>query len=287
MLDLAIAYRIYPGVSRVPAVFTDDKLKLSTMCLQSFKKSLGSLRIKMWVLLDGCPPVYEELFRTYFSDEELEIIYLDKIGNLPTFSMQIDILLKQTEADLLYFAEDDYFYLPDALVKMVEFARNNPDADFVTSYDHLGNYDAANGRETHLIRPFGDRHWRTSIGTCLTFLAKREALMSTSDIFQSYRRKNDDSSLWLSITQKTRLLNLRVHWSTSQRRKLWLKTWFWGWKQILFRKNRKLWQPLPSLATHLEAEYLAPVVDWYAEFERANEDAVTTASKLIAESLKL
>lgn len=44
MLDLPIAYGIYPGVPKVPAAFTNDKLKLSTLCLPSFKKALRSLR---------------------------------------------------------------------------------------------------------------------------------------------------------------------------------------------------------------------------------------------------
>lgn len=287
MLDLAIAYRIYPGVSKVPAVFADDKLKLSTLCLQSFKRALGPLRIKMWVLLDGCPAPYEDLFRAYFTDEELEIIYLDKIGNLPTFSMQIDILTKQTEADLVYFAEDDYFYLPDALVKMVSFLRNNPDADFVTPYDHLGNYDAANGREPHLIRAFGDHHWRTSVSTCLTFLTRRETLVATRDIFASYSRKNADCCVWLSITQKLRLLNPLVHASSLNRCKVWLLTWFWGYKQILFGGRRRLWQAIPSLATHIESPHLAPVIDWYAEFDQVKPEALAMAAELRGESLKL
>ncbi len=287
MLNLAIAYRIYPGVSKIPAVFPDDKLKLSALCLQSLKTALGHLRVKVWVLLDGCPPIYERLFRAYFSDNELEVIYLDKIGNLATFSMQVDILVRQTEADLVYFAEDDYFYLPDALVRMVSFARDNPDADFVTPYDHPGNYDFTLGAETHLIRPFEDHHWRTASATCLTFLAKRDALARTQDIFKTYCRKNEDGSLWLSITQKSRLLNPFLHWRSTSKFKLWLKAWFWGYHQILFGARRKLWHAIPSLATHLESPCLAPVVDWRSEFARTQNEADEMISKLMLNSPNL
>jgi hypothetical protein len=286
MLDLAIAYRIYPGVSKVPAVFADDKLKLSILCLESFKRALGHLRIKMWVLLDGCPPVYEDLFRVYFSKKELEIIHLDKIGNLPTFAMQIEILAEQTEADLVYFAEDDYFYLPEALVKMVAFARGNSDADFITPYDHPGNYDPSLGTEGHLIRPFGDRHWRTATATCLTFLAKREALIRTRHIFETYCNKNTDASLWLSLTQKESLLNPRLHWRDSDKFKHWLMAWFYGYGQILFGAQRKLWHAIPSVATHIESPCLAPVVDWHAEFNHAQEDVLKMASQLRREPSK-
>jgi hypothetical protein len=287
MIDLAIAYRIYPGISKIPAVFSDDKLKLSILCLESFKKALGGLRIKMWVLLDGCPPVYEDLFRTYFTNEELEFLYLEKIGNLPTFSMQIDILAKQTLADLVYFAEDDYFYLPRAIEKMVAFARNNSDADFITPYDHPGNYDPFLSTEGHLIRPFGDHHWRTATATCLTFLAKRDALIRTREVFDTYHKKNTDGSLWLSLTQKGRLLNLNLHWRDPDKFRHWLKAWFWGYKQILFGKRHRLWHAIPSLATHIESPCLAPVIDWYAAFEEPQKTALAMASQLTQESLKL
>src|ERR1700683_3904958 len=82
MIDLAIAYRIYPGISKSPAFFPTDKFKLSEMCLWSFKKALGGLRVKIWALLDGCPPEYETLFRETFQSDDLEILWLDKIGNL-------------------------------------------------------------------------------------------------------------------------------------------------------------------------------------------------------------
>ena len=56
--DLAIAYRVYPVVSK-PAQslpLGEDKYLLSEVCFRSFKESLGTLRAKIWVLLDSCPP---------------------------------------------------------------------------------------------------------------------------------------------------------------------------------------------------------------------------------------
>jgi hypothetical protein len=279
MIDLAIAYRVYPRVSASPAAWSDDKLTLSHYCLRSFKEALGSLRVKIWALLDGCPPEYEALFRKYFSDEELIVVNLTGIGNFATFSMQIDLLLGQTEADLVYFAEDDYIYFPGAMVEMVQFARENADADFVTPYDHSGNYDLPLRFEQHWIRPFGAHHWRTSTATCLTFLATRQALSRTQKIFHSYGRLNNDGSLWMSITQKTGLLNPRVYAGDRQMLKLWCKAWFSGWRHILFGASLRLWGPLPTLATHLESTCLAPLVDWDCEFRRverqlANENTL-------------
>lgn len=268
MIDLAIAYRIYPGVSKTPAAFATDKFKLAAMCLRSFKEALGNLRVKIWALLDNCPCEYEELFRSSFDEDELEIVRLDGRGNLSTFSLQLDLLTRQTEAELVYFAEDDYFYLPDALAKMVTFARAHPDADFVTPYDHPDSYNESSRYEKHRVMAFGDRHWRTATSTCLTFLAFRRSLISAEPTFRTYCKGNMDCPVWLALTEKAGLADLRVHWHDTFRLKTWLKTWRWGLFQILFRRSYRLWSPVPSVATHMESPCLAPVIDWHTYFNR-------------------
>jgi hypothetical protein len=93
--DVAVAYRIYPKMAK-PALglpFSDDKERLSEVCLQSFRRSLGDLRAKIWVLLDDCPPHYEEMFRRVFAPEDLVLEPLPGIGNQGTFNRQIEILL--------------------------------------------------------------------------------------------------------------------------------------------------------------------------------------------------
>ena len=269
MIDLAVAYRIYPGISKTPAFFSTDKFRLSEMCLRSFKGALGGLRVKIWALLDGCPPEYEALFREMFHCDDLEILSLNQIGNLATFSLQIDLLRGQTEAPYVYFAEDDYFYFPDALEKMVVFLRENRDVDFVTPYDHPDSYYTSSRFERHLVRPYGDRYWRTASSTCLTFLTSRENLIHTQAMFRTYSRGNHDRSLWLAFTQKLAIANPRIHWYDLLRVKIWTKTWIWGLNRILFGRQYRLWAPLPALATHMESTCLAPLVDWQNEFLRA------------------
>src|SRR4029077_20054751 len=95
--DLSIAYRIYPKVATaaIGLPFSADKLKLSEICLRSFKESLGNLRVKIWVLLDGCPEEYARLFEKYFDAEDLVLCRLHGVGNQATFGRQIEILLAQ------------------------------------------------------------------------------------------------------------------------------------------------------------------------------------------------
>src|SRR5277367_4796621 len=119
--DLAVCYRIYPGVSRNPIFGFKDKLALVRLNLETFRESLGDLKIKLWVLLDDCPPAYAELLKSIFPETPMQLIPLNGEGNGRTFARQIDILTAQTEADLVYFAEDDYLYLPRALECAVKF----------------------------------------------------------------------------------------------------------------------------------------------------------------------
>ncbi|MGO9434827.1 MAG: glycosyltransferase [Terracidiphilus sp.] len=266
MIDLAVAYRVYPGVSKTPAFFPTDKFNLSKMCLDSFRKALGGLRVKIWALLDGCPPEYEDLFRDTFGSNNLEVLPLDKVGNHTTFLRQIDLLASQTEAPYVYFAEDDYFYFPGALEKMIAFMRQNQDVDFVTPYDHPDSYYTSARHERHLVRPFGDRYWRSASSTCLTFLTSRATLIRTRTMFKTYGRGNPDCSLWLALTQRLGLADPRVHWHDLFRFKLWLYTLRWGFPALLFGKRYRLWSPLPTLATHMESTCLSPLIDWQTTF---------------------
>jgi len=272
MVDLAVAYRIYPGVSKNPAFFSNDKFKLSELCLRSFKRALGSLRVKVWALLDGCPAEYEELFLEVLENTHLEIVRLDGVGNLNTFSHQINILTKQTVAPYVYFAEDDYFYLPEAFAKMLIFMSEHSDVDFVTPYDHPDSYYTSSRFEQHYVKPFGDRYWRTASSTCLTFLTSRENLRRTQSIFRTYCHGNMDCPMWLALTQKGELANLRTHWPNAFRLKTWVKTWKWGYRALLFGRRYRLWVPMPSLATHMESSGLAPLHDWQALFRQSLQE---------------
>jgi hypothetical protein len=190
--DVAVAYRVYPKVSKSAQSlpFGDDKGLMAETCLKSFKDSLGSLRVKFWAILDGCPQEYEEFFRKHVDSADLVILKPNGEGNGATFSRQLDILLQQNDSDIVYFAEDDYFYLPNQFHLMIEFLRTQSDADFVSPYDHLDCYTLALHRGPKWLRVYGSHHWRTAASTCLTFLTSKETLRKHEGIFRSYTRGN-------------------------------------------------------------------------------------------------
>jgi hypothetical protein len=153
--------------------------------------------------------------------------------------------------------------------------RGNRDVDFVSPYDHPDSYFTSSRHERHLVRPFGDGYWRTASSTCLTFLASRQNLLQTESIFRSFSSGNMDCPIWLALTQKAGLANPKIHWSNVLRIKLWVMTWMWGWRKLLFSKSYRLWVPIPTLATHMEAGCLSPLVDWRSAISN-DESAIAT-----------
>ncbi len=288
--DVAVAYRIYPNVSRVPPVFPDDKYKLSELCLKSFKDSLGSLKVKMFVLLDNCPPSYEDLFKRYFDEKDVELIRLNGVGNRATFDMQIDVLLDQNVSEIVYFAEDDYLYLPNQFESMVQFLREGEHVDFVSPYDHLDYYVLDLHNQKNFINFSNDKHWRTAASTCLTFLTTKTKLRKTQNVFRSYTKGNDDVSVWLSLT-KHKLFNplvlLKYYRTNGHFFDFILRAWQFCWRQILFGKRRNLWVPIPSVATHLERDHLAPTFTWLTKHEETTieQNMRTSDSENVANTI--
>ncbi len=264
-IDIAIAYRIYPGVSKTPIIFSDDKLKLTEVGVSTLKKSLGGLNPKVFFLLDNCPLAYEAMIKKYFSEEEAVFIHYEGIGNLATFGKQIDLLLSQTDSEIVMFAEDDYIYKTEELTKAIALFSTGKGIDFVTPYDHSDSYSLPiHTRHSYEIRISAGLHWRTSASTCLTFLTTKKTLKKTESVFRSYCHNNWDSSLWFALT-KYNVLSLKsmfLLFNDTFLLKTVVKSWHYGWRQILFGKHYKLWQPMPSIATHMEKTGLAPNVDW-------------------------
>jgi hypothetical protein len=265
--DLAVAYRIYPKVAKAALglPFSDDKLRMSEICLRSFKESLGALRVKLWVLLDGCSDEYADLFRKYFEPQELVLVPLPGVGNQATFAKQVEILLGQEDSDLVYFAEDDYVYLPNKFPCMVEFLQAYNDVDFISPYDHLDCYTLEIHRHRKWVRVHAGHHWRTAASTCLTFLTRKQTLRRNERTLRTYSRRNYDCSLWLSLTKYSLFDPFQIFRFTYQQpwlAKIVAKAWLYGWRQILFGERMKLWVPVPGIATHLDSHALSPTIDW-------------------------
>lgn len=266
--DLAVCYRIYPGVSGNPIFGFKEKMPLLRLNLESFKESLGNLKIKMWVLLDKCPFDYRGFLEKSFPETDMKIIPLEGEGNKATFHRQVDILRTQTDSELVFFAEDDYLYLPRSLERVVHFMGTHADADFVAPYDHADYHNKFIHRFRSIDVVDDGYRWRKVTSTCLTFMARKQALLQSAEVFKTFN-KNPDLAIWMALT-KIRVCN-PWSWIRSAGDGLFFPAshalaWRYAWRQILFGKKTALWSPTPSLITHMEKDGLAPGVDWEGIF---------------------
>jgi hypothetical protein len=269
--DLAVAYRIYPKVSsHPPPIFPDDKFKLAKLCFESFRHSLGNLRVKLWVLLDNCPVVYEEMFSQLWPAEDLVFRRYPGAGDAATFREQARILMEQTDAEIVYLAEDDYFYLPGQFQLAVDFLRQNADVDFVSPYDHPDIYSTALHQLPRSIKSAEGKTWQSCMSTTHTFMTRRAILRECGWVFlASYGRVSPDLSKWMALT-KRRVFNPIFFAHSAVTCPFWAGSifyaWRYCWRQILFGQRRSLWVPHPSIANHMVAGMEAPGIDWQRQF---------------------
>ena len=278
---VAIAYRIYPKVSKVPPVYPDDKLKLSELCLKSLVDSMNKYcDYKFFAMLDNCPKEYEDLFRKYIPEDRLEIIHYPGIGNAGTFREQMRILSEQKFAENVYFAEDDYLYMPDQFNKMLEFIESGKKTDFVTPYDHKDYYQYELHKYKQKQIYYLEKKWKTVSTTCMTFMTNKSTLERSRKVFATYLRNNYDASIWLSLTKlrafdpKLYYYYLRQFFKTRDTLflRIFFKMWVFGAKQLLIGPQFKLWAAEPAIATHMESDFLAPNVDWLTQINKIKQE---------------
>ncbi len=281
MYELAVAYRIYPKVSK-PAQglpFDADKLRQAELCLRSFKRCLGHLKVKIWAIMDSCPIEYQDLFRRYFAPEDLVLVPLEMAGNHGTFSKQIDILLSQRDAEMIYFAEDDYLYRPVDFSRLMAFMKHGNNVHFVSPFDHPDDYNLEFHDFPKWVQVYDGLHWRNAASTCLTFLTTQTSLLRYQRIFRSYERRNYDTSLWISLT-KYRVFNvvsmLRYASADHLFGRILVKAWLHSAWQNVFGLRARLWVPMPSFALHLDHLHIAPGFDLMRLM--LEEDAVADGS---------
>ena len=271
--DLAVVYRICPYISAYgkPAVFADDKFRLSEMCLQSFKRSLGGMRVKMFVLLDSCPAEYTALFTSRWTETDLVLCHYEKLGNARSYLEQMRLLRQQSDASLVYFAEDDYLYVPDAFPDAIAFMNANRDVEFCTPYDDPGYYSLELHAGRWPARRHGSRTWTSRLSTTMTFMARKQALEDALPTLTSYGLGNSDLGMWMALTRRKAYRYLQVQrWKREQ--PFWAisagRAWRFCRRQLLLGRRHVLWAPTPTIATHMVKGLEAAGVNW-PEFYRA------------------
>lgn len=234
---MKVFYRIYPGKPDNRPFANGNKFLLVRECLHSFLRSCYRSRsnIQLDFLLDGCPDEWASMVHYEAYGFEHSIIMLDGIGNKPSFLKQLDMALQDGPGDeLVYFAEDDYLYRPEA-IKQLLAVYHPSHCGLYSLYDHPDRYTRSDDRDpvANGIIVSGDWHWRTAESTTMTFGAPRHVIEKAADIMCECGVEG--RRMWYPIIDAGYLL----------------------------------WSPIPSLATHVQDGVLALCVDWEGVWENA------------------
>ncbi len=216
-----------------------------TIALGSFLRAVEGIDIPHALLFLNDGPIPEE--RARLMRGVGRVVELPGLGNSGSYLKAIAEATAPglADTDLVVLSEDDYLYLPAALRELVTAAEAIPEASYFTLYDHRDRYtrtdDADGGRARVYLA--GGHHWRTVESTCMSFGARVRAL-----------RRDARIHAWAS------------RGVIPEDRAMWRRIQGYGWRGLL-RARHRLVSPIPTLATHMETEYLAPGVDWRAVAE--------------------
>ena len=246
---LFVAYRIYPKLSKnADTTLFKNKYEMFVGSLNSFLKALEGVDYHIHFILDSCPQNYSEFIKGKVPESRFDIENLVDAGNAKTFKRQVEVLLKQNFSELVYFAEDDYLYYPNSIIKLIDFLSKGY-AHFVSPYDHP-DYYADSFCYKKYLHDYASKifyndglHFRVSSSTTLTFLTSTKILSEVTKVFQLYGHNSiGDYEVWIILTHTKMLSNN-------------LKSSFFMYLKapihMLFKSRYLLCTPVPGLAVHL------------------------------------
>lgn len=260
---IAICIRVYPDVSKNPAVYKSNKKKIFALSCYSLSNALSEIDYFLIFILDGCDFEYKEIINRHFSIKKSKLIFLkNRKGGKYTFLLQKKILLKQNFSKLIMFAEDDYVYTKNSIKKALKFIEYNDDI-FITLADDSDYYNKAFHQYPKEVININDQIWIRRSTTTFSFLTTQDSLKKTLKNFLTYQYDNFDSSIWLSITKYYLFRNIFNPFVFFKDRNYirFLKLIYFTNFHLLFHKKFKLYSPYPSLASHLETENIPSSFD--------------------------
>ncbi len=158
------------------------------------------------------------------------------LNNGASFRYILDKALLLDDDEYVYFLEDDYIHL-DGSDKIIKEGLER--SDYVSLYDHPDKYIDGNrggnpfvegGGEITRVILTGLSHWKLTNSTTMTFACKVSTL-------------KDDSELWRECVSESYPKDFATFMK-------------------LREKNKTLITPIPSMSTHCENNWLAPLRNW-------------------------
>jgi len=155
-----------------------------------------------------------------------------------SFKFGVDLAIRLFARDTkVYFAEDDYVYVPHA-PKIISEGLDI--ADYSSGYDHWDKYinNGPNpfvhhgGEETRVIVS-ASHHWKYTNSCCMTFGVRVGTMVGDYDIYQEFNSGTHPHDFQMFCALRD-------------------------------RHHRRLVSSIPGVSTHGEVAWLSPFVDWEA-----------------------
>jgi hypothetical protein len=201
-----------------------------------------------------------------------EILELPKVGNAASYRAVLSLpdWRGWSDDDLVYFVEDDYLHVREALPRLLEAADHLGQAAFFTLYRHPDYFVRSEHlryrrRTSARATTVGDTRWEPCWGTPLTFAARVSRFRAVAGIHALAARGKhpNDIAMW-KATQRVGWHRL-IHLYATQSRLTDLEAVASGAVELVTRRSRKLnllMFPTPTLATHVHEPFIAEGRQW-------------------------
>lgn len=198
-----------------------------------------------------------------------------KVGNAASYIRTIraatDSGIPADDDDIVFLAEDDYLWKPDAIPAILRLFDNHAGVNAATTYDHPDyrtvprqkRYIARYGRE--MARE--DRvSWIPVASTCMTYAARLSFLRRTLWVHEYISRRSfpDDTELWFTINRVPRVSRglVRNALTALPSPPLWSAAIASAASCAPLGSRPNLFAARPSLSTHMHEPYLPRDTDW-------------------------
>jgi hypothetical protein len=306
---LHIIYRSYGGENNKGRPAFYSKVVALASCIRTFE-GLEAGTAEIIYLNDG--PIPADRLR--LMERSGEILACSPLGMKASMRRALAIPYERAwpADDLIWFAEDDYLYLPQALKELVAAATAFPDADYFALYALIDTL-LPNGSPSieHRLRWFpghwlerrcvvvGDRCWQRALSTTSTFGGRARAIVEDRllmNIAMIYGEAWDHTTCMLyqglcpfpyvslvELLRASRTVKGFVRNVAISAARLGLN----GYQNVrrwIGSKPRLLIAPDRALATHLETQFLAVGVDWNCVAEDTQRWLMAVESRLSSEA---
>lgn len=162
-----------------------------------------------------------------------------------SFIHAFELAIKNDEDDIIYFIEDDFIHMKNSASIVLE-GFYQAHADYVSLYDHPDKYTEGenpyveDGGEFCQVLCTESSHWKTTGSTVMSFAA-------------FVRTLKEDEYYWRKCAEGHNTKSFRTFSELVKNKKT---------LSNMFRKKRKIVNPIPAYATHGETRFLSPFRDW-------------------------